>query len=74
MSGDMLAFGTKELNNLPLLGRRIRCPQCGKNHKVQYAVDDEGVVFLDLGFYKCRGKSYLCGVAGKDITFLVSKE
>lgn len=74
MSGNVLALGNQELDALPLLGRKIRCPQCGKNHEVQYALDDEGVVLLNLGFYKCRDKTYLCGVAGKDITSLDNKE
>lgn len=61
-------------SSLPDLGPKVVCPRCKRNHMVKYGVDDRGATSKLLAYYSCRGKSYLCGVAGKDITSLVSKE
>jgi hypothetical protein len=55
----MLAIGNEELKNYPLIGKSVKCPHCGKKHKVEDAEQ--------LSFYKCGDKAYLAGVNGKNI-------
>ena len=71
MSGSMLAFGNEELDGLAPIGKTIVCPMCGRNHRIRYGVDTQGNIVKTLAFYKCRGKTYLGGLSGKDITPLV---
>ena len=71
MSGNMLAFGNEELTGLAPIGKTVVCPMCGKNHRIRYGTDSEGNTVKTLAFYKCRGKAYLGGLSGKNITSLV---
>lgn len=67
-----VAFGNKELVRQPVLKDEILCPRCGKKHKVIYGKeilpDGTEVESKSLGFYTCKGKNYLAGVNGKDVT------
>lgn len=69
-----VAFGNEELANLPKLGDEIVCPKCGMFHKIIYGKKklDDGteVETKTLAGYKCKGKLYLAGVNGKDVTSL----
>lgn len=64
--------GNDELARLPKLSDEILCPHCGQNHKVFFSErkldDGTRVKSKALAFYKCRGKLYLGGVDGKDVT------
>ena len=73
MSGNMMAVGNEELIDLAPIGKTIVCPMCGKNHRIRYGTDSEGNTVKTLAFYKCRGKAYLGGLAGKDITPLTRR-
>lgn len=74
MSIPFVAFGNEELAKLPALGDKILCPRCGKMHKVVYGkrkLDDGSEVESEtIAFYKCRGKLYLAGIDGKNVTML----
>lgn len=63
----MLAVGEGELGDA--VGTEIKCPTCGGKHEVQYgnAVASDGTLTPDklLAFYRCRGTTYLCAVAGR---------
>ncbi len=67
----MFAIGNDELENAPELGKSITCHICGKKHKTMYAdeVMKNGTKNASrlLAFFKCRGKSYLAGINGKDV-------
>lgn len=67
----MFAIGNEELNGVPELGETIRCSICGDEHEVEYGdlVQSDGtkVPTRMLAFFSCGGKSYLCGIDGKDI-------
>ena len=56
----MISFGNNELDALPKAGPKIKCPHCKRMHKL--------INYSTLGIYKCRGKSYLGSVAGRDVT------
>lgn len=64
-----IAIGNEELDNAPLLGDTIVCPQCGKTHNIQYGKkvlkDGTRVESNMLAFYKCGDKSFLAGIEGK---------
>ena len=65
----MIAIGNDELVNQPDLGPTIRCWVCGQDHQVEYGTvrkDGQDVPSTTLAFMRCRGKSYLCGVNGKE--------
>ena len=68
----MLAIGNEELAKAETLGKTIKCPQCGKNHKVKYngtITSRDGRTRPNdlLATYKCKGKLYLAGIAGKSL-------
>lgn len=68
----MLAIGNDELESAPKLDNKlIKCHMCGRNHKVTYAdkimPDGTKIPSQLLAFFRCRGKSYLAGINGKDI-------
>ena len=66
----MIAIGNEELRQLPDLGATVLCWNCGKQHTV--IGDDESMATglkpqeSHLAFFRCDGKSYLCGVKGKE--------
>lgn len=66
MSGDPW-FAVDNDSDLPDLGPKVLCPRCKRNHMVKYGVDERGLTSKLLAYYKCRGRAYLCGVAGKNI-------
>jgi len=68
----MFSIGNDELDMSPELGKTILCPQCGKRHRIAYGEkvlrDGTKVPFKTLAFYKCKGKPYIAGINGRDIT------
>lgn len=62
----MLAIGGSELGRP--IGKTIKCPHCGKRHKVKYAdqVMPDGTKKPSklLACYNCGESSYLCGING----------
>jgi len=77
MSISFVAFGNDELTKLPALGDKVLCPRCGKPHKIIYGkrILEDGTEKEDrtIAGYKCKGKTYLAGVNGKDVTGLFKK-
>jgi len=71
----VLAIGNEELARLPKLGKTIKCFRCGKRHKVKYGdrilEDGSKVKSNTLAFVDCKGKQYLVGIDGKNITSLL---
>lgn len=67
----MFAIGNEELAGKPKLGKTIKCTICGKRHRVKYGnrILPDGTKEPSnlLAFFKCGGKSYLCGINGVDI-------
>jgi hypothetical protein len=66
----MLAIGNEELKNAPNLGDHVTCWICGAEHPVKFGkkkVDGEWVESKEIGCFRCGGKSYLCGIGGKEI-------
>ena len=66
----MLAIGNDELENAPQLKDHVVCWICGERHPVEYGREQVGDVWVEsmkLGFFRCAGKSYLCGINGKEI-------
>lgn len=66
-----VSFGNDEIDEAPLLGETIICRLCGEEHPVKYGkrVLKDGTKIPDktLAFFKCEGKTYLCGINGRDI-------
>ncbi len=66
----ILAISNPELKALPELKGFVRCWVCGKRHRVRYGhrrLNDGTLEPSDtLAFMKCGGKSYLCGIKGKE--------
>jgi len=67
-----VAFGNDELAKLPATreGDAVRCPRCGKEHRVEAATDTKtGKKTETLLFYSCgqgkRRKSFVAAVAGR---------
>lgn len=60
----MFAIGNEELAAASPLkaGDKVLCAECGRKHIARDS-KPAGVLL----FYKCRGKAYLCGVAGKSV-------
>jgi phage terminase large subunit GpA-like protein len=67
----MLAIGNEELDKYPVMGKSVKCPHCGKRHKVLYGkkVLPDGTTEPSkaLAFYKCGDNKYLAGIDGKNI-------
>lgn len=66
----MIGFGNDTLNKQPVLkkGDKITCPRCGEQHTVVAGKDSETGDDTNLVmFYKCEGKAYLAGVAGRSV-------
>ena len=67
----MLTIGNNELDALPQLGNFILCKHCGNRHKIEYGkkIQKDGSKTKSdlLAFYKCKNKTYLAGINGKDI-------
>ena len=65
---DYLAVGNDELGGE--LGKTVKCWICGKRHRVSYGekvnADGSKEPSKTLAFFKCRGKTYLCGIDGKE--------
>lgn len=62
-----IGFGNDTLDDLPELrsGDMIVCPRCSSVHEVSGGKDEAGNPTDILLFYKCGGKTYLAGVAGR---------
>ncbi len=71
---NYLAIGNNELGGM--LGAFIHCPHCSRRHRViqstsriynsetqEWGPEKKGL----MQFYKCKGKSYLCGIEGRAI-------
>jgi hypothetical protein len=63
----MYTIGYDELENLPDLKELILCPHCHKQHNVIHCKDKDGIT-SDISVYKCKKKTYLVGIKGKDIS------
>jgi hypothetical protein len=62
---NYIAVGNDELKeDLPAL---IKCPHCDNQHEVQHSKNDprNKDCKINLSFYKCGEKSYLCGIDNK---------
>ena len=68
----MFAIGNEEMKDLPDLGDTITCPHCGETHKVIYGkqmnINGEWEAVKSTAASRCKGKLWLCGVNGKNIT------
>lgn len=64
----MFAIGNNELDQLEPIGKKTKCPQCGKQHEVKYGekVNPDGTKEPSklLGYVNCGKKSYLVAVKG----------
>lgn len=65
----MLAVGNDELVND--LGPTVKCWICGKMHRVRYGdlilPDGTKKPSTLFAYFNCRGKSYMCGINGKEV-------
>ena len=65
-----VAIGNNELVDAPELSSTIHCWRCGEHHPVEYGEqrlpDGRMVLSTTLAFMSCAGKTYLCGVNGKE--------
>lgn len=62
---NMIAFGKDELVGKPLVhaGDKIKCPRCGKRHKLEAGINTKtGKPSELLLFYRCGKSSYLAAV------------
>ena len=55
--GEMLAISNDELATKKRIGKTVKCPKCGKRHKVELG--------KSLAFVTCGEESYLVGIDGK---------
>lgn len=64
-----IGFGLDTLEKRPemKIGDVITCPYCKKRHRIKGAKSESGEMDNILLFFKCRGKIYLAGVAGKSV-------
>jgi len=78
MKTPYFAMGNDELAKMPVLKDEVLCARCGKMHKVQYGKkvlkDGSKIPDKTLAFVECRGKSFLVGIKGKDITLRFRKQ
>ena len=62
---------------MPKLKDEVLCARCGKMHRVECAKEisknGKGIPGKTLAFVRCRGKMFLAGVNGKDITLRFRK-
>lgn len=67
----MFSIGNDELKKKPPIGDTINCPNCGQIHTIKYGhrILTDGTTEPDtlLTFYTCKKKTYLAGIAGKQI-------
>jgi len=67
---EMLAIANDELERAKPLGKTVLCWMCGRRHKVRYGDRVRNGVLEKsnlLAYFKCKGKPYVCGIAGKEI-------
>ena len=73
MSENCIAIGNGEIAGNPTVGATFQCPRCNVPHSVEHGetVNSDGTRSPSklLAFYQCRGKSYLCGVNGREVHF-----
>jgi hypothetical protein len=71
MTIPYFAIGNNELAVKKPIGKMVKCPHCGKLHKVKYGetVNKDGTrtPSKTLGFVDCGKSSYLVAVAGKKL-------
>ncbi len=71
------AIGNDELEKMPKLKDEVLCARCGKMHKVEYGKkilkDGSKIPDRTLAMVRCRGKMFLAGINGKDITLQFRK-
>jgi hypothetical protein len=64
-----IAVGNDELKGRDYhAGDMIKCPQCGKKHKLVGAKDKKGLFTEMLLCYTCNGKDYLYALCNKRLT------
>jgi len=67
----MMAIGNGELENNADIGETCLCPNCGKEHAVEYAerLNDDGTKSQSklIAFVKCKDMSYIVALNGKKI-------
>ena len=61
-----LSVGNNEMENSLDLNASdsIICPRCEVLHSIEIAVGEKGT---SLAFYRCKGKTYLCGMDSKTL-------
>ena len=62
-----ISITRQEMYKLPPLGKTIRCPTCGKRHRVKESWNLIREDDLRVEYYKCRGQTYLCGINGRKL-------
>ena len=64
----MFAIGDEELGRDITNDKTVKCPNCGKKHKLRWGKDNKGVTTKVIGFVKCtNGSLYVAAIAGKEI-------
>lgn len=64
-----LWISNDEIASSPVLGKAIKCWQCGKSHRVEHLEGKDAGGNIEpyvLAFMTCGGKSFLCGVRGRE--------
>jgi len=65
----MLIFSNVELDQMPPLGKTVKCWICGKRHQVYYGkkLQPDGTLAESkvVAFMVCGGQDYLCGINGR---------
>ena len=69
MTKPYVAFGKDELIGRPTLKKNqlVRCPHCGKRHRLTCGKGRDGNETDILLFYKCGESLYLAPIDGADI-------
>jgi hypothetical protein len=66
---SFIAVGNNELGEP--VGDTFECPHCREEHPVEYAtkIEPDGTHTPSkfLGFYRCKGQTYLCAISGRRI-------
>lgn len=85
MKTPHFTMGNDELAKMPALKDEVLCTMCGKMHKVcgkmhKVKYGSKGITksgreipSKTLAFVRCRGKLFLAGINGKDITLRFRK-